>query len=203
MRFIFPILLILIAAGIFFVFTDPLLNDAIFIDATTGNIAGGVFPLLKERGDLNTALSNSAKLQDASRALVDRYNTLSEEERRDVDKLLPDHIDNVQLIIDINSIADKYGMTIKNIKIQTDDTSANPSSSGRTATTRRQAATATQVEKVALLSFTVTGGYNQLRNFLTDLSRSLRLVDVTGLSFTASDQDLYQFNIELKTYWLE
>ena len=118
MIFIFPIILIVIAGAIFFVFTDPILNQLLVVDPQSGTLKGGVFPLLSERSDLNTALSNSEKLRTASQSLVDKYNALSETERTGVDKLLPDRIDNVQLVIDVNSIADKYGMTIKNIKIK-------------------------------------------------------------------------------------
>jgi Tfp pilus assembly protein PilO len=199
MKFIFPIILIIIAGVVFFVFTDPILNTPLAVDPTTGEISGGVFPLLSERSDLNTALSSSDTLREASKSLVEKYNNLSESERTGVDKLLPDRIDNVQLVIDINSIASKYGMTIKNIKIGTEGDIQTTRTASRTTTKRAT----TALNKAADISFTVTGSYNQLRNFLTDLGRSLRLVDVTGLSFTAGDSDLYQFNVEVKTYWLE
>ena len=201
MKFIFPIILIVIAGAIFFVFTDPILNQLLVVDPQSGTLKGGVFPLLSERSDLNTALSNSEKLRTASQSLVDKYNALSETERTGVDKLLPDRIDNVQLVIDVNSIADKYGMTIKNIKIKSEEEVA--AASRTTARSSARKPVASTLEKTANLSFTVTGSYNQLRNFLTDLARSLRLVDVVGLSFSAGDQDLYQFNVDLKTYWLE
>lgn len=199
MKFIFPIILIIIAGVVFFVFTDPILNTPLAVDPTTGEISGGVFPLLSERSDLNTALSSSDTLREASKSLVEKYNNLSESERTGVDKLLPDRIDNVQVVIDINSIASKYGMTIKNIKIGTEGDIQTTRTASRTTTKRAT----TALNKAADISFTVTGSYNQLRNFLTDLGRSLRLVDVTGLSFTAGDSDLYQFNVEVKTYWLE
>lgn len=201
MKLILPIIIILIAGGIFFWLSDPILNAPLTVDATTGNLKGGVFPLLSERRDLNTALENSNKLREASQELVDRYNELADSDKAGIDRLLPDRVDNVQLVIDINSIADKYGMTIKNVKIRTDEEVTTARTTTRAATTRRS--TNSTAEKRAYISFTVTGNYNQLRNFLTDLARSLRLVDVTELSFTAGDQDLYQFNVELRTYWLE
>lgn len=194
MKFILPTILIIIAGAVFFWLTDPILNNPLVIDPVTGGISGGVFPLLSERRDLNTALANSRRLQEDSRDLVAKFNNLSDLEKSRVNKLLPNHIDNVQLVIDINSIADKYGMTIKNVKIRTEEDTA-------LRTNRRP--TAGNSEKIAYLSFSVTGTYSQLRNLLTDLARSLRLVDVTQLSFVAGDQDLYQFNLELKTYWLE
>lgn len=194
MKFILPIILIVIAAGLFFWLTDPILNSPLAANPTTGALGGGVFSLLSERRDLNTALANSRRLQEDSRDLVAKFNNLSELDKLRINKLLPDHIDNVQLVIDINSIADKYGMTIKNVKIKTEDDVSLRAN-------RRPVST--NSEKVAYLSFSVTGTYSQLRNLLTDLARSLRLVDITQLSFIAGDQDLYQFNIELKTYWLE
>ena len=53
------------------------------------------------------------------------------------------------------------------------------------------------------LSFSVAGTYTNLRAFLADLERSLRIVDVRALSFTAGDKDSNEYSIELDTYWFK
>ena len=53
------------------------------------------------------------------------------------------------------------------------------------------------------IHFTVSGTYESLKLFLTDLGRSLRIVDITDLSFSAQDLDLYEFSINLRNSALD
>ena len=51
---------------------------------------------------------------------------------------------------------------------------------------------------------TVTASYDNFIAFLKDLEKSLRLVDVVSLTFTAPESSpTYDFTIGLKTYWLK
>ena len=53
------------------------------------------------------------------------------------------------------------------------------------------------------LSFSVTATYDNFQNFLTDLEKSERLVDITDLSVNGTDTGLYDFSVSVKTYWLK
>jgi Tfp pilus assembly protein PilO len=53
------------------------------------------------------------------------------------------------------------------------------------------------------ISFSVTASYDNFQNFLTDLEKSLRLVEITDLSVNGNNTGLYDFSVGLKTYWLK
>ena len=176
-RYLLPLLLVVIALGLFFGFTRDRI-DAIYLQQD-------------KLAEQNQALANDKDLQKIRKEKLDLYNSFSYSDLERINKLLPDGIDNVRLIIDLDNIASRYNMAVKNAKIKAD--SAADGVVGRD--NKRYGA--------ITLSFSVTGSYNDLRLFLRDLETSLRLVDVTGLSFTASDKDNNDYSVEVRTYWLK
>jgi len=179
MKLFLPILFLILSAALFFWYIDP--------------TYARVKDLLAAQAELDQALTRSRELQDVRDQLLSRYNTFPQEGLADLEKLVPDHVDNVRLILDLDSMASKYGMRVRNVNTESD--------------TRRQEAGELGPDDLpyesVILSFTVTGPYPTFRQFLTDLERSLRLVDVVGLQFGASDNGIYDFTLRVKTYWLK
>lgn len=182
-----PIIYIALAAGLFYGLTDSIL-------AKVGDLRA-------QKGELVAALSQAQELRTVAERLRSEYYGFTEEERDRLNRLIPDNVDNVRLIIDINNIATRYGMTVKDAKIKTeskkDDTGQDPNvklinnPSGAIG------------QGTVTIAFTVEGSYEVFREFLGDLASSLRLVDVKRLSFKATDKDTYQYSVELSTYWLK
>ncbi|HZS42635.1 MAG TPA: type 4a pilus biogenesis protein PilO [Candidatus Paceibacterota bacterium] len=178
MRGFISIILILAAGAVFYFGVDPLYQSAKLLKA--------------ESTQYSEALNNSSALRQVRNNLVAKYNAFDKASIDRLQKLLPDSVDNIRLILDMNGIAAKYGMSLKNIKISqlqtinsTPGTGANPVGSIQ-------------------LSFSVISPYENLQPFLKDLESSLRLVDVTNLSFTPNDQTgTYAYNVTLQTYWLK
>jgi Tfp pilus assembly protein PilO len=107
--------------------------------------------------------------------------------------MLPDSVENVGLIIEINNISKKNGMgDIKSPQIN-QGSSAKSSSKGIDSSKYGSLA----------MSFNVTGTYDQFLTFIQDLETYVRIVDVTGLSFTATKDGRYTYNITIQTYWLK
>ncbi len=104
MRILIPIFSLVAAAVIFFGPTRAAM------DATT--------PLVAKRAELNTALDSAKKIQTVRDSLQERYNAFRTSDINRLQKMIPTHVDNVRLVIDINSMASKYGMTLKNINIE-------------------------------------------------------------------------------------
>ena len=165
----------------------------IFFGPTRGALEA-TKPLLANRADLEEALANAKKIQSVRETLEERYNSFSSTDLARLSKMLPSHVDNVRLVIDIDSMARAYGMSIKNIEIgQTINPIENPS-----------AGTISGDSPEHLdIRFSVLGSYESLKLFLADLAKSLRIVDITDLTFTAKDIDVYNFSIALRTYWLQ
>ncbi len=179
MRTLLPIIFILIAGAIFFGYIDP------------------AYRLVQERRveevRFDLALTRSRELQQTRDQLLSRYNTFSNEDLDRLEKLLPNNIDNVRLILDFDALASQYGMRVRNVGIETAEAGA--------------AGALTVADDLGYgtltLVFTVTTTYEKFRAFLEDLERSLRLVDVTAITFSSTESGLYDYSLSIQTYWLK
>lgn len=170
-------ILILASIGLFFGYVDP--TYAVINEKTV------------EKADYDRALNNSKELQAARDKLLEKFNNMDKADLSDIIKLLPDNIDNVRLIIDIDEMAKNYGMRIRNFKTDTgtksDTIGANNTPYG-----------------TLTLSFSTTAPYQTFLSFIRDLEDSLRIIDVTSVEFASSDTgDLYDYKVSVKTYWLK
>mgnify|MGYP001579566637 FL=1 len=180
MRFLTPLLILGLALVSFFYFTTPVLTE---IDG-----------LKAERTRLTVALDNATKLDVRKQELHNLENEMDPADIADLHQLLPDNIDNVRLIIDINNIAKKRGLVVRNPTI------AEAAAAGEANGTNQPALTA---GSSVVISFSVSASYEILKLFLADLEHSLRIVDIESLSFSGNDKNLYDYKINLRTYWLK
>ena len=122
-----------------------------------------------------------------------------------LNKFLPDNIDNVRLIIDMNNIGKFHGMAMRGVSVAGGAEAGRPSTSppasgGSDAESGESLLKADSV----VISFSVSASYEAFKEFLADLSSSLRLLDVASVSMaTGETKNLYTFNLGLKTYWLK
>jgi hypothetical protein len=166
----------------------------------------------------DASLATADKLKRSRDDLVARYNNISKEDLDNLKALLPDSVDNIRLIIQIDSLATKNGMSsLRNVdyKSDADVVNANPGS-GTTATSAVGAsASALDISKRPygefIITFQTSGQYSNFLAFLADLERNLRLVDVTAITFTNADTANtaggiavnMNYKVTLKTYWLK
>ena len=178
MRYVTPTILVLVAVGVFFWLVDPLYQK--------------IGTLRQEVASFNSALAKSKELQAVRDELLSKYNAFGTTDLDRLERMLPDNVDNVRLIMDINSVAARYNMSLKNTKIVIVD----EAKSGLLGPDRKKYGS-------VQLEFSVAGSYSAFLSFLKDLEESLRIVDVVGLSFSSADKDFYDYNVLLQTYWLK
>lgn len=142
-------------------------------------------------------LNKSKQLLEKRRSLQDKYNSFSKEDMSRLEKLLPNAVDNVRLIIDMDEIAKRYGLVIKNVRL--DDTKIRNGSKDSVATITAGG----EKYGVIPMGFSVSADYQTFIQFLQDLESSLRIVDVTNISLKPSATGVYSFDVSLKTYWLK
>ncbi len=214
MRLILPIFLILVSLGAFLFFINPTYNQ--------------IQELKTESSSYNEALSNSKKLENERDKLTAKYNAIDKNHLSKLQKLLPENVDNIRLILEIGQLAAPYGMVLKNIKYST--TADTTPSSGPGASTPGAVGSVSGQTPVAAaplgvnksygvwdLEFSVSGTYNNFINFTKDLENNLRIVDISSVQFSsssggsstglagssASSNDSYQYDFKIKTYWLK
>jgi len=216
MRFLFPIFIIILAGLIFFGLAMPMYygSDNSYLKQYLLHGSGkGIKTLVLERASLKEGLKTTAELQKISKDLEQRINSIKDSDLIRLDRYLPDNIDNVQLILDVNSIALQSGMQIKNIKIETVADKVSKALPPAKATSQDPTVGGLDHQISTLrMSFSTAGSYNNFLNFLDNLSHSLRLLDVEEISFQsvnaqtttpAQSKDFYQYNLKIKTYWLQ
>ena len=190
-RIIFPAIIFLAAVGLFLGYTN----------ATYQNIG----KLKSQVAAYDQALNNSKELLKVRNDLTDKYNNMSNSDRDHLTKLMPDNVDNIRLVIDIQNIALKYGMNPKDIKYDARAGHSTTTAGSTVGATPTDLANDQKDYSTFELEFSVTGTYPNFLLFLKDLEQSLRLVDVESISFQAPDAgaNSTKYGIRIKTYWLK
>lgn len=180
-----PLILIALAITIFFLFINPL-NDQIK-------------DLSKKKQDNDQMLELAEELQRKRDDIHKAFNNISVEERKELEKLLPDTVDNVRLILAINDVAERYGVVIKNISVSKDGEKDKNQGSNVISSVDT-----TGDIGIITLGFTIESTYDVFINFMKDLEESLRIVDIKSLDISGGrDNDVFlNFGITLDTYWL-
>lgn len=189
-RIIITVLCLAIAGGAFFLYTKPAYDGAI--------------ELTKTIAEYDQALDKANELQKLRQTLLSRYNTF---DPRDIDrlhKLLPDHVDNVRLVLDLDTLASRFGLALQNVVI---------SGAGQDSATKGSVASATiggsaRTHESLTFKFSTQGTYPSFVTFMEDLEKSLRIVDLVALSITPGtdaklSEPIYRFEVTVRTYWLK
>lgn len=188
MNLITPIILIIISIGVFFGYIDPNYRGS---DSENRSIKS----LQAENNQYISALTNSNKIREQRNTLAQKRSQISPDQIANLERLLPDNIDNIKLVIDMKNIAAKPengSLTLTGVKLNT-----------TTGTESKKIGTDNSKVGTVSLSFNTTASYDNFSKFLLDLEKSMRLVDITDLSVTGNDNGLYNFSVNLKTYWLK
>lgn len=183
-----------LAGGVFFLYTKPAYDD---IQTTKQEVA-----------QFDAALDKAKELQELKRALLARYNTFTTDNLNRLSRLLPDHVDNVRLVLDLDSMAARYGMAIQNVVINR----AAETQEDQTTVLGALTAQASTFDSLTL-QFNTRGTYNNFVSLMQDLESGLRIVDVVALSIEpeqietqdgqAMTDPVYRYNITVRTYWLK
>lgn len=180
-RFILPLILVAASIGLFVLYINP-----------TYQGADGIKSLQAQVVSYNDALDKSQELKKVRDDLLSRYNTFTSDDTTKLNEVLPDNVDNIRLVIDINNIASRHNLAVKNLSTGDAQSSANTAAVG---------ASSNPIGSVDL-GFTVSADYDTFLAFLADLEHSLRLMDVETISFNTSETGINDNNISIRTYWL-
>lgn len=149
--------------------------------------------LRAEQKEYDTALANARELQAKREELLAKFNEFDTSDVEDLEKLLPDNIDNVKLIIELDSLASQYGMALQDVSVLDNEPT------GEDILIEENLPYGT-----VGIEFSVTGPYNRFVDFIKNVETSLRLIDVKEITFqTSTLTSNYQYNVEVQTYWLK
>ncbi len=188
MKFIFPSILVLISLGLFFTFTKPQYDDIqTYQDKMT---------------QYDSALGNEARFERERDSLSKKFHNFPSETEDRMVKALPDNVQNIQLVIALQQIAQGYGMNISGISfgsvVSSQSTSTSLLPSGQ------RAGQDNNEYGTFDIAFTVAGNYEKFLVFLKKLESSLRILDIQSVDFSSdSSGGSYTYTVKLKTYWFK
>lgn len=189
MRYIFLLLILGASIGAFVMFVVPRYNNLKTLRSSVSSFDG--------------RLETADKLKLSREELIARYNSIPKADLDNIRTLLPDSVDNIRLIIQLDSLATKNGMSsLRNV--QYDEV--------KTAEVAKPDPNAPVSQKPYgefAISFDTTGQYKNFLSFISDLEQNLRIVDITSVQFATAEgsdrgvADSLRYTIKLKTYWLK
>ncbi|MBU6427339.1 hypothetical protein KGQ27_03870 [Patescibacteria group bacterium] len=192
-------ILTVLAVGIYFTYTSAKWDEVNAVRAVNN--------------EYSQAIANADKLIRTRDQVLQSYNSLSADDRDRLDKMVPNTVDNIRLIIDLNNVASRYNLTLRSISAQVSSGQGaqNPPSAPPPAVPPMMPAGSganangsipTPSLDTVTVSFDVTAPYAQFVQFMRDIEADLRITDLTHLTVTANDSGNYDFSVQLTTYWL-
>lgn len=179
---ILPAISLIVAAGIFFAYVSPTWGGS--IATTQAAIAAD-----------DQALAAAAQYTSQQNQLAASRDAIDSTSLSALSTFLPSSVDNVGLILDLNALAARSGLSVANIDVAA--SSANTSGQSAALPT----AAANPVGSVDL-SLSASGTFAALQAFLSGVERSARLLDVRDLVVKGSDTGVYNYQMTIRLYWL-
>ena len=170
-KLLIPIISIIVALALYFFFIQDTLER--------------VAELKIESAQFDEALESAQELENTIERLTRESESIQTSDLDKLEILLPDHIDSVRFIYDLNTIADIHNKTLGEVFVEE---------------LKGDRFTST------IVTFSINGTYSELLAFLSDLELSLRIIDVQSISFKVtndSDKDGIDYTIVIATHVLK
>lgn len=203
MRWLLPLILIGSSIAGFLLLTQPIYNEATALKV--------------EADKYNEALANSKILQQERDRLTEKFNSFQAEDLVRLEKIVPDSVDNIKLILEIQEVAQDRGILVKNVEFEPEqflepDPNATAEELAKAKSNLRRPGAATNLDyEIFDLEFSIEGKYSAYVEFMKLLERSLRVVDIRSITFTpgtSEDKDKlyvdnYKYTFRINTYRLK
>ncbi|MBU2103670.1 type II secretion system protein M [Patescibacteria group bacterium] len=178
------------------------LLPVVFILAAIGLFAGYIHPtytgdittLTAEIDNYKLALESAKRFKQKEVQLAGEKDQLSTEQLQRLETFLPDSVDNVQLILDLNSLASRSGVQLSDFDVSQAEKESN--SFGAV-----ELAPQTPYDSLDL-SVSAVGSYPAFRSFLAGVENSLRPLDVVEIIVKDSETGVYTYEVTFRLYWL-
>jgi Tfp pilus assembly protein PilO len=155
---------------------------------------GELTSLAGKKQEYETSLAMVKNIENVKNELSTKFNGISANDKKNIDIVLPNSLDFVRLISQIDAVAAGYGISIGGI-----------SSKGISSPVGASVGDA-GVEKPynsATINFTFTASYEKFNAFMDELGRSMRILDIRSMRLASGKDGIYSYSVEFETYWLK
>ncbi len=145
----------------------------------------GIKKLRLNKIEYSSAMKSAQDLESRRTSLSERYNSISAEERQRLEDMLPNNVDNIKLVLELETLAKKYGLVIESPKLETKIESTKtdtPTNSQGQAIRADSGGTPSLPYGTFTLDFTVRATYANAKLLVSDIERNLRLIEPVALT---------------------
>lgn len=180
---VLPVILLLISLGLFFGYVNPVYTQK-------------VLPLQAEIQQYNSTLAAASDFNKKEVQLAADRDAIPAVGIARLETYLPDGVDNVQLILDLNALAAKSGIQLSNFDIKSNQGTISNGSNQLPLEGQNQV-----VDSIDL-NVKAVGTYSGFRTFLEGVEQSLRPMDLVQTSLTYAPSGVYNYEMTFRIYWL-
>ncbi len=168
---------IIVAFSVVYAFTLPAFRDLSL--------------LLDEKAAFADMVAKASEVEERKNTLLAEFNSISAADIKKIETLIPTSLNFVKLAADIDSVASRHGISIR--QISSVDNSASAGSI--------EEAENNNGYKSATIAFEFSASYEDFNSFMNDLERSLRILDIKSVKVSSGDKGIYKYEVSLDTYW--
>ncbi len=188
MKSLTPFIIIALSIAMYFFYISPAITE--------------VQTLSDKKAQYNDVLNKVEEIKQKRDAISSDYNNISGTDLERLNKIVPEEFNSVLFVNDINSIAGRNGITLKNL---------TESAASASAASSVVAVSEVSPYKKNIITLQVQGQYSQFINFLTELESSLQLIDISKIDFTTggdigptsgTTNSLPSYSLEINVYSL-
>lgn len=184
LRTLTPVLSVIIAIILFVFFVNPKYAEIIAVQAQ-----------IAEYQDAILKYNNFVNKLDAK---IATKVTRSAIENERLDRFVPENINDTQILVDLESLAQRNNLLFGNVEVVSGDMDLVRKSGAAAA----DVAVKSDELKTTDISFELIGTYEQFKLFLADMEKSMTLFEVVEMSLEADDAPFQQFAITVRAYSL-
>lgn len=177
-----PVLLIILSATLFYGYIDPTYADIRRLQST--------------QEEYVAAVESAKKVEEIRDSLVAKYNSFASEDLSRLEKMVPENIDHIRLVAEIDALGQEYGISIRSVQI-TEERGVVPEEGSIVSAP-------TAEERSLRLSFVFDTDYASFVKFMADIEKNLRIIDPASISFAVAGNTANKntYTVSFNTYWL-
>lgn len=170
---------IVITGAIIYAFTMPVMGD--------------LGRLMDQKAVYQEAIAAATEIEEKKNTLLADFNRISAADIDRVETLIPNSLNFVKLVADIDTVASRHGISVNSVSYN--DNSLD------VASLAEAEAQVIDNYKSATISFEFISSYERFNDFLNDLERSLRILDVKSVQISTGVNATYNYQVAFDTYW--
>jgi Tfp pilus assembly protein PilO len=182
LRYLLPLVLIVGSVLSFIYITNPIYQNIQVLQVQKTTYQG--------------ALDNAKKLLADYQGLITKYNAFSPESLDRLHKILPDTVDNISLVLEMERLGAENGMAITNVQFDGAGIGGKSSSQSQNKKPYNE----------LNITFSTQSTYPNFVQFMSELEKNLRVVDFSSVAFATSDTDtkgVQKYTVSITTYYLK